>query len=380
MLRATVNHSDVLLAAGRLEETGSRARRRPEGPRHRPGPVFRPDPGRPRHRGTGRGRPLGRGRPGLAGWPERPHRAEQAARMPLARAALDLGWAILTPRRRTCGSPGACFLLTTPARGPACCLPALPSWGCGAATWSGPGNWLPRPSRWAWRTCGTPRRCMPSACASKPTAPSSLVRRPGETAIDDSAAAGLLEAAWQAASGPAAAGLPELAAWHATALAETTRHVGRADPAAWAAAATVWQRLCQPYRVAYTRYRQAEALMARDSDRDTAAAALRSAAAVTGRLGARLLDAEVKALARRARLDLVAQEAGAETADAPREPRPHAARSRGARTGRRRAQQPADRSAVVHQPENRQRPRLQHPRQTRGLRPPRSWTMTGLPN
>ncbi len=57
--------------------------------------------------------------------------------------------------------------------------------------------------------------------------------------------------------------------------------------------------------------------MARDSDRDTAAAALRSAAAVTGRLGARLLDAEVKALARRARLDLVAQEAGAETADAP---------------------------------------------------------------
>ncbi len=240
MLRATVNHSDVLLAAGRLEET-----------------VRVALGGVQKARGIGLARYFGQilaahatealvaaGRWDEASQVSRdglnaPTAPEQAARMPLARAALDLGWAILTPRRRTCGSPGACFLLTTPARGPACCSPALPSWGCGAATWSGPGNWLPRPSRWPRRTCGTPRRCMPSACASKPTALSSLVRRPGETAIDDSAAAGLLEAAWQAASGPAAAGLPELAAWHATALAETTRHVGRADPAAWAAAATV---------------------------------------------------------------------------------------------------------------------------------------------
>jgi DNA-binding NarL/FixJ family response regulator len=139
-------------------------------------------------------------------------------------------------------------------------------------------------------------------------------RRPGETATGDSAAAALLEAARQAASGQAA-GLPELAAWHATALAETTRQEGRADPEAWAAAAAVWQQLGQPYRVAYARYRQAEALMARDSDRDAAAAALRCTAAVTGRLGARLLDAEVKALARRARLDLASR--GAESAEAP---------------------------------------------------------------
>lgn len=217
----------------------SRARRRPEGPRHRPGPVFRPDPGRPRHRGTGRGRPLGRGQPGLAGWPERPHRARTGG--PHAPSPggprpglgdLDAAEAHLRIARRL-------LPVNYAGQGTGLLSPALPSWGCGAATWSGPGNWLPRPSRWPRRTCGTPRRCMPSACASKPTALSSLVRRPGETAIDDSAAAGLLEAAWQAASGPAAAGLPELAAWHATALAETTRHVGRADPAAWAAAATV---------------------------------------------------------------------------------------------------------------------------------------------
>jgi len=150
-------------------------------------------------------------------------------------------------------------------------------------------------------------------------------RRPGETTTGGSTAAALLDAARQAACDPAAVGLPELAAWHATALAETTRHEGRADPAAWAAAAAAWQQLGQPYRVAYACYRQAEALMASDSDRDAAAAALRAAAAVTSRLGARLLDAEVKALARRARLDLAAHAeagaAGAATGNPPLTPR-----------------------------------------------------------
>jgi len=60
----------------------------------------------------------------------------------------------------------------------------------------------------------------------------------------------------------------------------------------------------RPYRVAYTCYRQAEALVAGDGDREAAATTLRQAAAITARLGARLLDTEVTALARRARLDL----------------------------------------------------------------------------
>jgi hypothetical protein len=56
-------------------------------------------------------------------------------------------------------------------------------------------------------------------------------------------------------------------------------------------------------------------------DRDTAAAVLARAAAITGRLGARPLDSEVKALARRARLDLTTRRrhgSGGRLADARR--------------------------------------------------------------
>jgi DNA-binding NarL/FixJ family response regulator len=150
-------------------------------------------------------------------------------------------------------------------------------------------------------------------------------RRLRETGIGGSTAAALLESARKAARHPAAASLPDLSAWHATTLAETTRQEGHADPAAWAASVAAWQQLGQPWRVAYACYRQAEALMARDSDRDAAAAALRHAAAITSQLGARLLDAEVKALARRARLNLAThtedEPAGASTGNLPLTPR-----------------------------------------------------------
>jgi DNA-binding CsgD family transcriptional regulator len=128
-------------------------------------------------------------------------------------------------------------------------------------------------------------------------------RHPGQPAPDDATATALLERLDQVAESPAAAGLPELAAWHALGLAERTRRDGRPDPDAWAAAVAAWERLGQPYRIAYAGLRQAEALLAA-GDRDTAAAVLRHAAEITGRLGARLLDGEVQALARRARLDL----------------------------------------------------------------------------
>ena len=87
-------------------------------------------------------------------------------------------------------------------------------------------------------------------------------RHPGQPAPDDATATTLLERLDQAATGPAAAGLPELAAWHATGLAERTRQQGPSDPAAWAAAAAAWERLGQPYRAAYAGFRQAEALLA----------------------------------------------------------------------------------------------------------------------
>jgi tetratricopeptide (TPR) repeat protein len=121
-------------------------------------------------------------------------------------------------------------------------------------------------------------------------------RHPGQPAPDDATATALLERLDQAATGPAAAGLPELAAWWATALAERTRQQSPSDPAAWAAAVAAWERLGRPYRVAYGGFRQAEALLA-GGDRDSAAAVLGRAAAITGRLGARPLDTEVHAVA-----------------------------------------------------------------------------------
>jgi DNA-binding CsgD family transcriptional regulator/tetratricopeptide (TPR) repeat protein len=129
-------------------------------------------------------------------------------------------------------------------------------------------------------------------------------RHPHQPAPDDGTTAALLRRLEQVAAGPAAAGLPELAAWRATARAERTRLDGQPDPAAWAAAATVWERLGQPYRIAYAWFRHAEALLASAGDRDTAAQVLGRAAEITGRLGARPLDDEVQALARRARLGL----------------------------------------------------------------------------
>jgi DNA-binding CsgD family transcriptional regulator len=129
-------------------------------------------------------------------------------------------------------------------------------------------------------------------------------RRAGQPLGDDGTATTLLDRLDQAATSPAAAGLPDLAAWQASALAERTRQQGRPDPAAWAAAAAAWERLGQPYHLAYAGYRHAEALLAATGDRDTAHQVLSRAAAITGRLGARPLDSEIQALARRARLDL----------------------------------------------------------------------------
>jgi DNA-binding CsgD family transcriptional regulator len=126
---------------------------------------------------------------------------------------------------------------------------------------------------------------------------------PGQPAPDDATATTLLERLSAVVASPAAAALPELTAWHALALAEQARQHGPADPAAWAAAVVAWERLGQPYRLAYAGYRHAEALLA-TGDRTAAAAVLGRAAAISGRLGARPLDREIQALARRARLEL----------------------------------------------------------------------------
>jgi DNA-binding CsgD family transcriptional regulator len=144
-------------------------------------------------------------------------------------------------------------------------------------------------------------------------------RYAGEPPPDDGTVTALMDRLGQAATGPAAASIPELAAWHTTALAERTRHDGKSDPAAWLEAAATWDRLGQPYRLAYACFRRAEALLAGTGNRDAAATVLGRTANITGRLGARLLDNEIKALARRTRIDLVPDAA---VTAAAREPTP----------------------------------------------------------
>jgi DNA-binding CsgD family transcriptional regulator/tetratricopeptide (TPR) repeat protein len=319
LLRAMVNGTDVLLAAGRMEEAATVAQG-----------------------GLGEARRVGLARsfgPDLAGnatealvalgrWDQ----AEQVSRealelappdaawvnLPLVRAALELGRgdldaaeALLQAVRRLLPSP----IAEAQKAGP------LFSGLAELALWRGdPEQARQLVAEGVPLAEANPRYAAPlyvlGVRVEADRAELARARHSGAAVPDDGTAAALLGRAREAAEGPAAAGLPDLPGWHAAAAAERTRRDGRPDPAAWATAVAAWERLGRPYRLAYARFRQAEALLAAAGDRDAAAEALRRAAAVTGRLGARLLDAEVKALAQRARLDL-AEHAAATAAGTP---------------------------------------------------------------
>jgi DNA-binding CsgD family transcriptional regulator len=100
----------------------------------------------------------------------------------------------------------------------------------------------------------------------------------------------------------AAAAHPALTA---TIEAEHARAAGDSDPASWDAAARAWEARTAPFRAAYTRWREAEAALGR-RDRTRAEQALRAAHATATGLGAGALQAELEALARRARIELPA--------------------------------------------------------------------------
>ena len=85
--------------------------------------------------------------------------------------------------------------------------------------------------------------------------------------------------------------------------AEWSRAEGLDEPAAWAQAAQGWERVHQPYQLAYARWREAGAHL-RVADKRAATAALREAFAVASALGAMPLVADIEALARRARVRL----------------------------------------------------------------------------
>jgi DNA-binding CsgD family transcriptional regulator/tetratricopeptide (TPR) repeat protein len=74
---------------------------------------------------------------------------------------------------------------------------------------------------------------------------------------------------------------------------------------AWAGVAAQWARMEAPYRQAYALWRQADAALTARRSRPAVGRLLRAAHATAVRLGAAPLEAEVAALARRARLDLV---------------------------------------------------------------------------
>ena len=91
--------------------------------------------------------------------------------------------------------------------------------------------------------------------------------------------------------------------YQALTAAELARAAGRLDVAAWSAAAAAWRQAGEPYPLAYTLLRLAEAASAA-GDRPSAARSVREARAVAAEAGAIPVADEAAALARRARLSL----------------------------------------------------------------------------
>ena len=97
------------------------------------------------------------------------------------------------------------------------------------------------------------------------------------------------------------------AAVKATADGERSRLHGAPDPAAWRSAATEWHRLRRPYREAMARFRTAEAMLTRrdlPGKRRQAAHELATARRTAEQLGAAPLLAQIRELAKLARIQL----------------------------------------------------------------------------
>jgi DNA-binding CsgD family transcriptional regulator/tetratricopeptide (TPR) repeat protein len=86
--------------------------------------------------------------------------------------------------------------------------------------------------------------------------------------------------------------------------AERSRLHGRPDPELWARASDAWSALSMPYRAAYCRFRWAENALAAGIDRTDVEPRLRDLLDLLNQLGARPLGEQVRALARRARIDV----------------------------------------------------------------------------
>lgn len=99
-------------------------------------------------------------------------------------------------------------------------------------------------------------------------------------------------------------GDPHLALDEALGKAELSRLMGRSSAQAWASAATEAEALRHPHDQAYSRFREAEALLLARGPRAAAQSAAAEAYQIANALGAAPLQREIERLARRSRLDL----------------------------------------------------------------------------
>jgi DNA-binding CsgD family transcriptional regulator len=104
--------------------------------------------------------------------------------------------------------------------------------------------------------------------------------------------------------GPADGWKREVGCLAAQCHAEVARLRGVVDPDAWAQARDQWMALSMPYRAAYCGYRWAEEALASGADKGEVEPGLRELADTLDGMGVSLLGAEVRGLARRARIDL----------------------------------------------------------------------------
>ncbi|MFY1622983.1 helix-turn-helix transcriptional regulator [Micromonospora sp. WMMD723] len=124
--------------------------------------------------------------------------------------------------------------------------------------------------------------------------------------------------------------------------AELSRLDGRGDPDAWARSVAEWDKRNHPYPAAYSRLRQAEALLARRSRSSTATSLLRQAHEMASSLGAVPLTSEIRTLAGRARVELT----GRAQPGAGRVPAARTGGSRSSGTGRGRVVAAAETAAT----------------------------------
>ena len=303
-LRAVVNRSDVLVAVGRLEEAatvalagmGEASLRGPATSPRRCSPATPPRHCSPSAAGT---RPSGSPPRRWSSPPTRPR-----STCPWPRAALELGLgdldaadAQLRTARRLIPS------LITEAQRAGPLFTGLAELSLCRGDLERAREQVAEAEPWSRPTPAMPPRCTRSACASRPTGPS----WPGPAApVGLSPTTAPPARSWNASAGPPPARTaPASRTWPAGTPPPWRSGTGSRPrrPGRLGGRGHGLERL-DPYRVAYARFRQAEALMAGGGDRDAATEALRRAAAITGRLGAHPLDAEVKALAQRARLRL----------------------------------------------------------------------------